>query len=166
MFECNPKPYHSGRPKLEDLYWKIYTKHNAHHFFPLYLVTCKWWRYIFIFNWSGIIKAGNSGNIFVSLLFLHLSRHKLCFLLQIQSAQCACSDSQQCSDSAKTSSTRPEVSCKKDVLKSFTKFTGKHLCQSFCLIKLHRPWHRCSSVGFVKILRIPFFIEYLWWLLL
>ena len=27
-------------------------------------------------------------------------------------------------------SSRPEVSCKKHVLKNFTKFTGKHLCQS------------------------------------
>ena len=26
-------------------------------------------------------------------------------------------------------SSRPEVFCKKDVFKNFTKFTGKHLCQ-------------------------------------
>ena len=33
-------------------------------------------------------------------------------------------------------SSSPEVSCKKGVLKNFTKFTGKHLCQSLLLIKL------------------------------
>ena len=33
-------------------------------------------------------------------------------------------------------SNRPEVFCKKVVLKNFTKFTGKHLCQSLFLMKL------------------------------
>ena len=31
-------------------------------------------------------------------------------------------------------SSRPEVFCKKSVLKSFTKFTGKHLCQTVSLL--------------------------------
>ena len=29
-----------------------------------------------------------------------------------------------------------------------------------------RLWHRCFPVNFAKFLRTPFFIEYLWWLLL
>ena len=33
-------------------------------------------------------------------------------------------------------SSRPEVFCKKGVLRNFTKFTGKHLCQSFFLNKV------------------------------
>ena len=33
-------------------------------------------------------------------------------------------------------SSRPEVFCKKDVLKNFAIFTGKHLCHSLFLIKL------------------------------
>ena len=33
-------------------------------------------------------------------------------------------------------SSRPEVFCKKGVLKNFAKFTGKHLCQSLLLITL------------------------------
>ena len=33
-------------------------------------------------------------------------------------------------------SSGPEVFCKKAVLRNFTKFTGKHLCQSLFLIKL------------------------------
>ena len=33
-------------------------------------------------------------------------------------------------------SSRPEVLCKKGVLRNFTKFTGKHLCQSlFCSLR-------------------------------
>ena len=32
-----------------------------------------------------------------------------------------------CENSSRSS--RPEVSCKKGVLRNFTKFTGKHLCQ-------------------------------------
>ena len=42
-------------------------------------------------------------------------------------------------------SSRPEVFCERGVLENFTKFTGKHLCQS----------------NFVKFLRTPLFIEHL-----
>ena len=45
---------------------------------------------------------------------------------------------------------RSHQSCsiKKDVLKKFTKFTGKHLCQ--------RLWHRCFSMNFTKFLTTLF----------
>ena len=36
-------------------------------------------------------------------------------------------------------SSRPEVFCKKGVLKNFGKFTGKHLCQSLCFNKVACP---------------------------
>ena len=45
-------------------------------------------------------------------------------------------------------SNRPEVFCNKDVLRNFTKFTGKHLCQ--------RLWQTCFSVNFAKFLRTTF----------
>ena len=71
---------------------------------------------------------------------------------------------------------RPEVFCKKDVLRNFTKLTGEHLCQSLFFDKVAglRPatlfkkklWHRCFLVNFVKLLRTPFLTEHLWWLLL
>ena len=73
-------------------------------------------------------------------------------------------------------SSRQDVFCKKGVLRNFTKFTGKHLCQSLFFNKVAglRPatllkkklWHRCFPVNFVKFLRTPFIIEHLWWLLL
>ena len=72
-------------------------------------------------------------------------------------------------------SSRPEVFCKKGVLRNFTKFTGKHLCQSPFLIKLQasglkllkkRLWHTCFPVNFAKFLRTPFRTEHLRWLLL
>ena len=69
-------------------------------------------------------------------------------------------------------SSRPEVFCKKAVLKNFAKFTGKHLCQSLLFSKVavlrpatllkRRLWHRCFPVDFVKFLRTPFRKEYLW----
>ena len=43
----------------------------------------------------------------------------------------------------------------KGVLRNLTKFTGKHLCQSFFLLK-KRLWHRCFPVSLVKCLRMPF----------
>ena len=71
---------------------------------------------------------------------------------------------------------RPELFCKKDVLRNFAKFTGKHLCQSLVFNKVAtlRPanllekslWHWYFHVNFVKFLRAPFFIEHLWWLFL
>ena len=45
-------------------------------------------------------------------------------------------------------SSRPEVFCKKGVLRNFTKVAGKHLCQSL--------WHRCFPVNFVKFLITSF----------
>ena len=73
-------------------------------------------------------------------------------------------------------SSRPEVYCKKGVLRNFTKFTGKHLLQSIIFNKVVglRPatllkmglWHSCFPANFVKFLRTPFFIEHLLWLLL
>ena len=76
----------------------------------------------------------------------------------------------------KTRSSRSEVFCKKGVPVNFAKFTGKHLCQSLFSNKVaglrpatllkQRLWHRCFLVNFAKFLRTPFFIEYLWWLLL
>ena len=73
-------------------------------------------------------------------------------------------------------SSRPGVFCKKSVLRNFTKFTGKHLCQSLFFNKVaglrpatllkKRLWHRCFAANFVKFLRTPFFTEHLWSLLL
>ena len=76
-------------------------------------------------------------------------------------------------------SSRPEVFCKKGGLRNFTKFTGKHLCQSLSFNKVadtnltflfwqfnhtlglikreqKRLWYRCFPVNFVKFLRRPF----------
>ena len=46
-------------------------------------------------------------------------------------------------------SSRPEVFCKIYVVRNFTKFARKHLCQS----------HRCFPVNFAKFLTAPFFTE-------
>ena len=69
----------------------------------------------------------------------------------------------------KNRSSRPEMSCKKGVLKSFAKFTGKHLYQSlffnkvvglrFATLLKNRFWRRCFLVNFSKFLRTPFLIE-------
>ena len=64
----------------------------------------------------------------------------------------------------------------KGVLKNFSKFTGKHLCQSLFSNKVaglrpatlfkKRLWRRCFPVNFAKFLRAPFIVKHLRWLLL
>ena len=74
------------------------------------------------------------------------------------------------------SSSHQRCSVKKDLLE-ISQNSQENICGrvSF-LIKLmaevcnsllkKRLWHRCFPVNFVKFLRTPFYIEYLWWLLL
>ena len=69
-------------------------------------------------------------------------------------------------------SSRPKVSCKKVILRNFSKLRGKHLCQSLFFSKVvnlrsatllkKRLSHRCFLVDFVKFLRTAFFVEHLW----
>ena len=71
---------------------------------------------------------------------------------------------------------RPKIPCKKGVLRNFTKFTWKHLCQSLyfnevaglspATLLIKRLWHRCFPVKFAKFLRTSFLTEHFQWLLL
>ena len=56
-------------------------------------------------------------------------------------------------------------SVKKVVLKSFSKFRGKHLCTRISLL-IKRLWDRCFPLNFVKFLIPTFLEEQLRWLLL
>ena len=49
----------------------------------------------------------------------------------------------------------------KGVLRNVTKFTVKHLCQSFFF---NKETLGCVPVNFAKFLRTPFLTEHLWWL--
>ena len=58
-------------------------------------------------------------------------------------------------------SCRPEVFCKKGVLRNFAKSTGKHLCQKLFFNKIatllkKSLWHRCFPVNFEQFLKKPF----------
>ena len=58
-------------------------------------------------------------------------------------------------------SSHPRCSVKKGVLRNFTKFTGKHLCQSLFFNKVavlspatllkKRLWHRCFPLNFLEV---------------
>ena len=77
-----------------------------------------------------------------------------------------------------TRSSLPELLCKKCVLKNFCKLYRKipvpqslfnkvaHLCYSPCFNKVAGLRHRCFPENFAKLLRTPFSIEHLRWLLL
>ena len=62
----------------------------------------------------------------------------------------------------------PEVFYEKGVLRTFAKFTGKHLCkslffspflQAFATLLKKRLLHRYFSVNFAKFLRTPFLVN-------
>ena len=73
-------------------------------------------------------------------------------------------------------SSRLEVFCRESVLRSFEKFTGKHLCESLLFNKAaglrtvtllkKRFWYRCFPVNFSKFLKTPSIAEHLRWLIL
>ena len=72
-------------------------------------------------------------------------------------------------------SSRPDVLCKKGVLRNFGKSTGKHLCQSLYFNKVAGQacnfikkglWHRFFPVNFPNFLGTPFLREHVRWLLL
>ena len=69
-------------------------------------------------------------------------------------------------------SSRPEVFLVSGVLKIYSKFTGKHQCQSVISIKLLWNFieitlrHGCSRVNLLHIFRIPFSKNTSGWLLL
>ena len=50
-----------------------------------------------------------------------------------------------CKDPNDYKSSRPEVFCKKGVLRDFAKFTGKHLCQSLFFSKV-AGLQACNSI--------------------
>ena len=78
-----------------------------------------------------------------------------------------CVQSSRIRTSKKFTSSCPEVSCKKGVLKNFTKFTGKHLCQSFFIdvfagprhvtLLKKRLWNRCFLMEFCDIFKSALF---------
>ena len=53
-------------------------------------------------------------------------------------------------------------SVKKTFFANFTKFTGKHLCQSLFFCQGLQLWHKCFPVNFVKFLRTLFLTKHLW----
>ena len=73
-------------------------------------------------------------------------------------------------------SSHQRCSVRKGVRRNFTKFTGKHLCQSLFFDKVagmrsatflkNRLWQRCFPVSFVKFLSTPFSQNTSWRLLL
>ena len=93
----------------------------------------------------------------------HLGLHPRCFPKNIPNLSRATDLRNTCNNWQMQS---PEVFCKKGVLKSFSKFTGKLLCQSLVSNKVaglrpatllkKRPWYRCFPVNFEKFKNIYF----------
>ena len=66
--------------------------------------------------------------------------------------------------SGKHRTSPPNVFCKKGVLENFTKFTGKHLCQSLFLIKLQASdvflGIQVFSYEYYEVFKNSFFMQY------
>ena len=126
--------------------------------FRLFVLTLFWRRPVSYRNQS-MICGGNQWTGFYMIMASVMKRLNAtnCFLLNLGAVV-------------------QRLFCTKGVLRNFTKFTGKHQCQSLFLNKVaglmsatllkKRLWHRCCPVNFMKFLRTPFYIEHLWWRLL
>ena len=79
---------------------------------------------------------------------------------------CATKPRQQEDSEAQFRGIRPEVFYEKGVLRTFAKFTGKHLCQSLLCNRVASLWHKCFPANFAKFLRTPFLTGHIQWLLL
>ena len=102
--------------------------------------------------------------VFCDILFLHfnvvVNFSQKTLLLEILKLQTAVKTS------LKRRSSHQRCSMRKGVLRNFTKFAGKHLCQTLFFNKVTglRPatllkkilWHRCLPVNFAIFLRTPF----------
>ena len=78
------------------------------------------------------------------------------------------SEQQICFSAISTKAATGGCYVKKDVGNSwkFRKIHRKYLCQSLFFNKVPGLWQRCFSVNFTNLLRTPFLIEHLRWLLL
>ena len=103
-----------------------------------------WRRYNFLTN----IVVFNKENVWITLCVFY-QRNMATKFIMVNFFQ----DCQKILFYYTFSSSRPELFCKKGILKNFAKFTGKHLCQS--------PFFNKQ-----EFLRTSFSIEHLWWLLL
>ena len=98
-------------------------------------------------------------NVFVSTILCILCRN-CCRLLENFEIR-----SENMDKMGKARISHQRRSIKKGVLRNFTKFTGKHLCQSLFFNKVaglrpanslkKRPWQICFPVNFVKFPRTP-----------
>ena len=101
----------------------------------------------------------------LSAMSLLIRSRFACRLLRVNSLCCS-PECEKGNTRIKHRRSRPEVFCKKGVLRNFTKFTGKHLCQSLFFNKVtgliaatllnKRLRHRCFSVNFAKFLGTTF----------
>ena len=83
-------------------------------------------------------------------IIVHQNQSSLCSLFKKRYAE-SCKNRIQliCDKTLRT--IRPEVFCKKGVLRNFAKFMGKHLCQSLFFNKVavlkKRLWYRCFPIN-------------------
>ena len=99
----------------------------------------------FCFQWLSFF------NSYICVVYFSLSIKNFCFLFL------------PIIEYLKLRSSRPDVFCKKGVLRNFVKFTGKRLRQSIFLNKVaglrpptllrKKPWRRCFHVKLVKFLK-------------
>ena len=117
-------------------------------------------------------KSTSGGLLLIFIFLFLLNNSSLSELSGLEQFDESFEKSKRCSNR----NNRPQVFCKKGVLRNLIKFTGKHLCRSLFFNKFagllpatlfkKRLWHRCFPVNFIKFLRTLFFTEHLWWLLL
>ena len=155
---------------------KNYRSHTIARVRDIARVNCRTYTYFFP-KQNVIIITQTFLDLQISLFkIIIIFGWKLCILIQITIWDRILIFFQIFTESNLYGSSHLKCSVRKGVLRSFAKFTGKHLCQTLYFDKVagltpatllkKRLWHRCLPVNIAAFLRTPFFTEHLRWMLL
>ena len=144
----------------------IYFHHIEQNFYHIVytddFLDLSWYNHFYILKERPTVNKEQLRNYFLKLL-RHFERKRMIHLVGMQncpknSISCPVIHTRTFAYQVQQTHAFQKCSNKKDVLRNFWKFRGKHLCKSFFFndFIIKDTWYRCFPLNFEKFLRIPF----------